>query len=614
MKKYGAWALPLILAACGAGEDGAAGRAGAHAGACSVTEVEAGWQIRCPDGSSATLEPGACAITERDDGAQIIRCADGTEAVVQPAEQLGPGAVRGVVALEGGGDVREVLVEIVGTGRAASPAADGSFTIDGIPAGTYDVEATLSPWLPVRVTNVTVLPGKYELGTLQLRIGRTIGGLGEGVNIEFEQQLLFDGYSSLVVDMRTDETWTVGVNVYDVDDYGWSGDGVLVFEQWDSSLSSLAFWRRGTGLTWFHGLDSYLLSGGAAIAVRTDESEESSVVLLRASGEEVLPFTSYDAWGAAGDNAVWILGTPDGTVLVDARTEVTRVVTLDPRTTDGVRSEPTPSLAWLAFGATYDLFDLSTGEVVVTGLADASVGLVDDEIALWSADGNTHFYDATTGNTWSFDVDFDAHWSPERKWLMWWDADGFQMQARTGSAPVEVGTFSVDAFAPFEAWSSRVLEDGSVEIWDLAALESRTVEGPFSSCEWIDEPWLLCQTTSDEITLVSGTGDVHPLGAVDIAHVAGGRVFVGTATGLQMVTPGSSVAPMELPRAQWADVSPDRMHLLWYADGKLFVMSFVSGARFDLGRTGEFLALADVVLYTPPTPWGDYALQYAPYP
>ena len=82
MMKHGAWALPLVLAACGAGKDGAAGsagRAGENAGACSVAQVDLGWQISCPDGTTATLAPEACEVTAGEGGAQIVRCADGTE-------------------------------------------------------------------------------------------------------------------------------------------------------------------------------------------------------------------------------------------------------------------------------------------------------------------------------------------------------------------------------------------------------------------------------------------------------------------------------------------------------------------------------------------------------
>lgn len=58
-----------------------------------------------------------------------------------PATGQIPGSIAGVVTLEGESDHSGVEVRVPGTAIAARTAADGSFVIDGLAAGVYDLEA-----------------------------------------------------------------------------------------------------------------------------------------------------------------------------------------------------------------------------------------------------------------------------------------------------------------------------------------------------------------------------------------------------------------------------------------------------------------------------------------
>jgi iron complex outermembrane receptor protein len=62
-------------------------------------------------------------------------------ALVPAAAAQGGGTLTGTVTAPGGAGVSAARVQVVGTGRSATTAADGSYRIRGVPAGTYTVEA-----------------------------------------------------------------------------------------------------------------------------------------------------------------------------------------------------------------------------------------------------------------------------------------------------------------------------------------------------------------------------------------------------------------------------------------------------------------------------------------
>lgn len=138
-------------------------------------------------GATVTIEPGGRTLTTGSDGAFTARLAPGTYAVSASAFGYDPGTVPDVVvvadaftpvtvALAGlpsghiagkatlagaGHGIPGVTVRVTGVpgDLSAVTAADGAYTIQGVPAGTYQVAATHPTFAAPAAAEVTVVPG-----------------------------------------------------------------------------------------------------------------------------------------------------------------------------------------------------------------------------------------------------------------------------------------------------------------------------------------------------------------------------------------------------------------------------------------------------------------------
>lgn len=594
--------LPLALAAaCSAG---ARGGSGEGAAACIVEAASAGWQITCPDGTTATLAPQACAISD-ENGAQVIRCADG-EAVVLPGGTLGDGAIRGVVHLEGTADASGALVEIEGTGRAVAPAADGTFAFEDVPAGVYSLEVSLAPWKPTRVENVLVLPGTFDVGTVELSLTRALGlsVMPEAID-EAAQLALVDGLAPTVVDLVTDETWTV--RAPGVDSSVWHA-GTLEIRGF--SPRALGLWTRYTGLAWFADFTWFDVRPGAALAMR-----DASVHVLRPDGSDQAIDVAPIVWTSSGLHAAWVVGTTAGTVLIDATGDVVRTQVLTAGQAADAVLDDRGMVAALRFGDTWQVHDVTRTRVVGETPSPGGVS-VGDGIASWrDADGDFGSYDATTGITWVRPAGGDAAWSPAQRWVTWRDeaGDAF-VQPRDGSAAVALGDVPFGPFSPGERRMAAA--DGGLRVVDLETGAVQVVEGVTPDwCIWIDDAWLACMDGQEMIgvdgarALVAGTAS-----GVEELRVESGALLYRDDDGWVAARPGGT--PVVLPGAIWAGVPRSGDHVAWSSgSGRLVVSDFATGTSHTLSGAngGTGLLLDDVIVFQEPSPLGSIT-RYAPYP
>lgn len=81
----------------------------------------------------------------------------------QVAEPL-PGALSGLVTLEGESAFSGVTIAIVGTSLTGTTTVDGTFAIINVPAGSYTVNATKSGFETCTLEAVSVEAGKTTAG------------------------------------------------------------------------------------------------------------------------------------------------------------------------------------------------------------------------------------------------------------------------------------------------------------------------------------------------------------------------------------------------------------------------------------------------------------------
>lgn len=88
------------------------------------------------------------------------------------------GSLKGKFLLSGQSDHAQIAVKLAGTEISATTAADGTFTLSGVPAGSYDLEATRSLYLDYRLFSVSVRGNEVtDIGTHFLDLGGRIVGM-----------------------------------------------------------------------------------------------------------------------------------------------------------------------------------------------------------------------------------------------------------------------------------------------------------------------------------------------------------------------------------------------------------------------------------------------------
>ena len=86
------------------------------------------------------------AISRKDSAARDVLRSDTSTG---PAASRGTAALRGVVRDGAGRPLRDAMVGVLGTQRSVRTGGDGTFRIDGVPAGTRTIEARSIGWQPL---------------------------------------------------------------------------------------------------------------------------------------------------------------------------------------------------------------------------------------------------------------------------------------------------------------------------------------------------------------------------------------------------------------------------------------------------------------------------------
>ena len=180
-------------------------------------------------------------------------------------------AIRGHLVLEEGQDAAGATVALEPTGRTATADADGKFQIDGLSAGSYDLEVsapdhgirrvrdlTVSAGVDVNVGAITLLTDVYfppSLGTTQLDAGRTYHVSSEVVlvsNAELrttgESRIVIAPEAQLVLEGRWTSEGDDWVEVTGAETRQESGEVIVASGSGPHDFSAVDFHDLGSGV------------------------------------------------------------------------------------------------------------------------------------------------------------------------------------------------------------------------------------------------------------------------------------------------------------------------------------------------------------------------------
>jgi hypothetical protein len=156
--------------------------------AATVTAVGTDYRAStAADGSyELALDPGSYTLRFRSTGAAAVERAvtvvagetQTVDVTLQPAEL---GSVAGTVTDEAGAPVPGATVTIDGTAFSATTAADGTYTVTGIPAEEYAMSVAATGFLPYS-QDVTVVGGQTTTADVTLREAPHVGIVGDYSN------------------------------------------------------------------------------------------------------------------------------------------------------------------------------------------------------------------------------------------------------------------------------------------------------------------------------------------------------------------------------------------------------------------------------------------------
>lgn len=517
MRHIGLGLLALWIGGCGFGKDGEPGGFGSPS-FCEARMEEGLWKVSCPDGTSVEVAPGACDELPGEGGTWIIRCDDGTEAIVDPGDKAPFGAVKGRVVLGHPSRSADVMVQVLGTDLATHCQPDGTFLLEGIPAGRYTVEASFGSYEPVRVEDVLILRGTLDLGTLRLDAYRWIDG-SVPLSINQEGQLLVEmGDAPLLRDLVTGTSELLTApNGGMVQLIFWTGPDSLVLYSPSQTPPAFGFWSRGGGTTWLEGLEPALFAPQGVIGFRAGEDGTTAPWFLGKNQTVPLavpPTSRIHALGLSGRS---LAIHEDGTFLVD----VTSGTPAIRRLADG-----NPSSFVLDANGRYVVLTSTNGVTQLVQLdpphrsvpvpQDVVGWIFEEAIARWvTRDGTWSWYDGETGRSHVGEPGETAAWSPGLRWFWIREPDGTTwIEKREGGFSLSLSLGSWDALR-FSPDATKVLVVGpgpEMTAIELSEGEKRSdFPAGLESCFWIDDEHLFCEDGTDRV-VVSTKGTFTDLG------------------------------------------------------------------------------------------------------
>lgn len=599
-----AWWLPLLLAACAAGEDGAPGpdgEPGRGSVPCTARIEEGGWTIECPDGSSARLEFGGCVENEGPEGTRVIRCADGSEAVVRPAETPGNGSIRGVAELAGRVAAAGATVELAPSGRTTTVAADGSFSFVDVAPGRYDLTVSLPPWIPLTVEGIHVLPGTWDVGTVTLDLVRDLGAFqGEGT-WEISKRLSQEGQLYLfrarweVRELAADRDLPVEPPPFGrILEAEWVGPETLVLEGWTDEGRTIGLWTSAAGTRWVADADFVDGREGAILVSRLTE-EGRTYWYVGPDGETRVDLPEEAIWTSGGPpQQLWFFLVPGERIyVVDGRAGKPEVRSLEIPSVDGVQTVAGDLVALLSTDSGSYLWDLASGESWAMG----------ETSSMQLAPGRAAWIHAETGRLRAWDdVSREVReygnaalmygWTESGRWLYWEEVSGTCFVHEVGAAsPIVVAGVDAYAFSPSERWLASVVP-GAVVFHDLESGVTRTVLADVWYCDWIDESEIVCG--AEQAVRIGIDGSLESLGEFYGYWAWSGGFLLWTEDGARVWRAGAS-EPIELRDVVWAMPAVTGDALAWAAPpGMVYVLDLSTGNSHPIGIAEmEPLALDD---------------------
>lgn len=296
---------------------------------CSVTDNRDGTvTIRCP-GSPPIVAISddrtrvTCSIGMGETpGQKIIHCSDGTTVIIDDGHAVfpGSGSLAGYAERFGVDDHSGIVVRLAGTDHVTTTAADGSFRLNQVRAGTYSVIYEAEGRMPQQIQNVQVIDGVFHLETVELRGGRLLEGKENAV-------LSPDGDSALGVQAVDGavwvDLWKVGELApiplgHSIKHYGYNHDGTAVFTlDLETFNGSLRHWTVEDGraeLVATHVREARF-AGGSLVFQLALPGEKCRLHVWApgdAAPRELGHCVFNDSWSTSPDHGAIVYFDPDG--------------------------------------------------------------------------------------------------------------------------------------------------------------------------------------------------------------------------------------------------------------------------------------------------------------
>jgi len=618
--------LPLLtaLAACGQGDPGPAGPVGAdgsNAQRCTATEQAGRWIVQCPDGSQADLDVASCQLELDDDGGQQIRCPDGSEATVLPGAGSLLGSIAGTVRLEAAPSSSGVLIELLGTEQTATSRADGSYLLEGVAPGNYEIRFSLAPYQPQVVSGISSFGGIFEVETVVLRSARRIPQDWDELSYAAAIALVGNHPYLEIHDLAAGEVHHVKLPVgSELDDAYIEADGTVVLIAFHGLSGNEWFgtWRAGEGAHWYKDVENFHYARSATLIERILPGGAIALWLVREGIETPLEIEDIDHLDQVGSLARWMIVAGGRTLLVDAEDGEPSTTEISPTICSILELEETGMVGLVPCGGVLGIYDFSRASWIVIeeeepfrtvstirGAAAWGFGVLDTELS---------FYDAFSGNTSLLTGDrIRLPSGPLGKWLWSVTVDGLLLERRDGVVSHLFEPLAA-LFSPDEDHFAG-LYDGSLHLADLGTGEIRTIED-LQHCRWINADGLLCSRVSTDVAvIVALDGTIQELEHAPDYEIEAGWLVYAPAGRVTITAPGRG--KYDLGRVSEISFSESGVHVAWINSASaLFALNLETGekARLSLAARYDLFALDTGVLFSGSAfPFGtsDY---YVPYP